>query len=165
MRIATHSALLKSVPIALPLLLGVAMLATSCSRSPQFSAALNGKFDPAAAFRQHGYTVQNAGQPNGIRNDAYGYGWESWCGVIPNLPANGACQAIATAIRDELTRALSHPLLDELTMGPGDYKEGRPWTGALQYNDNNVHGEMLVWLTSGYNAVNYVIFLREERFK
>jgi hypothetical protein len=143
----------------------LAAFATSCSRPPKFSEALTGKFDPATAFRQHGYSVQNSGKGEGIRNSPYGYGWESWCGVLQNVSGTGSRKMIAMIIRDELTKTLNHPPLDELTMMSDGRPEGQPFTGMLQYNSDNVHGSMHVWLTPGSNAVSYVVFLREERYK
>lgn len=156
---------MKPSQLAIPFLMSLAILTSSCSRTPKFSQALNGTFDPAAAFHQHGYTVQNPARGEGIRNEVYGYGWESWCGVLENVSGSGSSKAVATIIKDELTKTLKHEPLDELTMRSDSYTEGHPLTGMLQYNSDNVHGSMHVWLTPGSNAVNYVIFLREERYK
>jgi len=144
----------------------LALFATSCSRPTKFSTILEGGFNPEAAFRQHGYTVQNETRGEGIRNPVYGYGWESWCGVLTGTPQQVGCEAVATLIRDELNKTLGHGSLDQLTVGTPP-SEGHALTGMLLYNQEGVHGNMYVWLTPAVSntAISYVIFMREERLK
>jgi hypothetical protein len=127
---------------------------------------LDGGFDPAATFRQHGYTVQTEARGEGIRNTEYGYGWQSWCGVLTSSEKPATSEAIAVLIRDELNKVLNGISLDELTVRAGR-SEGQPLTGMLRYNKDRVHGDMHVWLTPDASnaAVCYVIFLREERLR
>jgi hypothetical protein len=148
------------------LLATLAFFATSCSRSTKFSTVLDGGYDPVAAFRQQGYTVQNEARGEGIRNAEYGYGWQSWCGVLTGTQKQAKCEAIAVLIRDELNRALSGGSLDELTVGAAR-SDGHPLTGMLRYNKDSMHGDVHVWLIpdASNTTVTYVIFVREERLK
>jgi len=82
----------------------MSFLATSCTRSTTFSTVLEGGFDPEAAFRQHGYAVQNEARGEGIRNPQYGYGWRSWCGVLTRSGKPATSEAIAVVIRDEVNK-------------------------------------------------------------
>ena len=143
-----------------------ALFATSCSRSTKFSTVLDGGFDPVATFRQQGYTIQTDARGEGIRNAEYGYGWQSWCGVLTGAQKQPDCAAIAVLIRDTLNKTLSSGSLDELTVGAAR-SEGSPLTGMLRYNKDSVHGDMHVWLMPDTTnaAVSYVIFVREERLK
>lgn len=155
-----------STHVIVTLVATLTLLATSCGRSTKFSTILEGGFDPEAVFRQHGYTVQNETRGEGIRNPVYGYGWESWCGVVTGTPQQVGCEAMAILIRDELNKTLGHGSLDQLTVGTPP-PEGHALTGMLLYNQDSVHGDMYVWLTpaDSNTAVSYVIFLREERLK
>src|SRR5258705_6681300 len=134
---------------------------TGCRRPTKFSTVLDGGFDPVREFRKHGYTVQAEGRGEGIRNAEYGYGWQSWCGVLTRTNEPASCAAVAVVIRDELNRSLS--ALDELTVQAGR-SDGQPLTGMLRYNKDAVHGDVHVWLTpiTSNAAVSYVIFVREE---
>ncbi len=147
------------------LFITLAIFAASCGRSTRFSAILEGGFDPAAIFRQSGYTVQNEGAGEGIRNAVYGYGWQSWCGILTSGQKQADCESVAVALRDGLNKTLSGVSLDELTGAP--HSAGHPLTGMLLYNKDSVHGDMHVWLTpvATNGAVSYTIFLREERLK
>jgi hypothetical protein len=144
----------------------LALLATSCSRSTKFSPVLDGGYDPVAAFRKQGYTVQIEARGEGIRNAEYGYAWQSWCGTLTGTQKPSDCGAIAALIRDELNRTLSGSSLDALTVEP-TRSAGQPLTGMLRYNKDSVHGDMHVWLMPDVaNATtSYVIFVREERLK
>jgi hypothetical protein len=148
------------------LLAMLALFATSCSRSTKFSTVLEGGFDPVVTFRQQGFTIQTGARGEGIRNAQYGYGWQSWCGVLSGTQKQSDCEAIAVLIRDTLNRTLSGGSLDELTVGATP-SEGSPLTGMLRYNKDSVHGDMHVWLMPNATnaAVSYVIFVREERLK
>ena len=155
-----------STHVIVTLVATLTLLATSCGRSTKFSTILEGGFDPEAVFRQHGYTVQNETRGEGIRNPVYGYGWESWCGVVTGTPQQVGCEAVAILIRDELNKILGHGSLDQLTVGTPP-TEGHALTGMLLYNQDSVHGDMYVRLTpaDSNTAVSYVILLREERLK
>jgi hypothetical protein len=151
----------------LTLIATLVLFATSCSHSTTFSTVLEGGFDPEATFRQHGYTIQNEARGEGIRNSVYGYGWGSWCGNLTGTNQQRVgCEAVATLIRDELNKTLGHGSLDQLTVG-APRPEGHALTGMLLYNQDQVHGDMYVWLTPAVSnsAISYVIFLREERLK
>ena len=147
------------------LFITLGIFAVSCSRSTKFSSILDGGFDPVAIFSQSGYTVQNEGAGEGIRNAVYGYGWQSWCGILTSGQKQADCESVAAVIRDGLNKTLSGVSLDELTVAP--HSAGHPLTGMLQYNKDSVHGDMYVWLTpvATNAAVSYTIFLREERLK
>ncbi|MEI8379491.1 MAG: hypothetical protein WCJ09_05150 [Planctomycetota bacterium] len=138
----------------------------SCSRSTKFSTVMEGGFDPVAAFRQQGYTIQAETRGEGVRNAEYGYGWQSWCGVLSEGEKRPECSAIAVLIRDALNQSLSGGSHDELTVGP-PRSDGQPISGMLRYNKNDVHGDMHVWLMPDATtaAVSYVIFVKEERLK
>lgn len=142
------------------------MFVMGCNRSTQFSRVLEGGFDPVTVFRQQGYTVQNETAGAGVRNSPYGYGWQSWCGILTQAEKKADCQAIAVIIHNQLNKTLNGGSLDELTVG-APRTAGQPLTGMLRYNAEGVHGDMHVWLTPGVSndAVNYVIFVREERLK
>lgn len=148
------------------LLAVLALLATSCGRSTKFSTVLEGGFDPVATFRQQGYIIQTEARGESIRNAEYGYGWQSWCGVLTGAEKRPDCAAIAVLIRDTLNKTLGAGSLDELTVGAG-HSEADPLTGMLRYNKDSVHGDMYVWLMPNRTnaAVSYVIFVREERLK
>lgn len=151
----------------LTLLVGAAAWCTGCSRSSplKFSPVLEGGFDPAAVFRQNGFSVQTEARGEGIRNAVNGYGWQSWCGVITSERPRGS-GAIAALIRDEINKVIQGSSLDELTARDPD-SPLEPLTGMLRYNTGQTHGDAHVWLVPGIasNAVNYVIFVREERMK
>ena len=156
--------MIKRYAHCLTLIATLALFLTGCSRSTEFSTVLEGGFDPAAAFRQHGYAVQTDARGEGIRNSPHGYGWGSWCGIVTDASEPAPCNALAVVIRDELNTVLSGTSLDELT-AQAQRPEGQPLTGMLRYNKGSVHGDMHVWLTPmGTNSIiSYVIFLREER--
>lgn len=144
----------------------LALITTSCSRSTEFSPVLDGGFDPVAAFRKQGYTVQIEARGEGIRNPKHGYAWQSWCGTLTGTQNPADFGAIAVLIRDELHRTLSGSFLDELTVGRMP-SAGQPLTGMLRYNKDEVHGDMHVWLMPDVTnrTTSYVIFVREERLE
>ena len=79
---------------------------------------MEGGFNPVAAFRQQGYTIQTETRGEGVRNAQNGYGWQSWCGVLSEGEKRPECSAIAGPIRDALNQSLSGGSHDELTVGP-----------------------------------------------
>src|ERR1051326_1259256 len=91
------------------------MAMMGCGRSTKFSTVLDGGFDPVGEFCKRGYAVQAQARGAGVRNAQWGYGWESWCGILTrsNEPVN--CESLAAVIRDELNRSMSGNSLDELT--------------------------------------------------
>jgi len=162
--ITTHMKLAKAHIVLL--LSTLALLATGCSRSTKFSTVLEGGFDPVAAFRQHGYTIENEALGEGIRNPVYGYGWRSWCGVLTGTQQPADCKGIALVLRDALNKTLGSGPGDELTYKATDSK-GHPVSGMLLYNQGEVHGDVFVWLTpdAANTTVSYVIYVREERLR
>jgi len=162
-----HHATMKAAKssVVLCLLATLAVCTVSCRRTAKFSTVLEGGFDPVAAFRQHGYIIQSEARGEGIRNEANGYAWQSWCGVTTRTQSQAGTEAVAFLIRDELNRALSGDVLDELT-GRAGPSEAQPLTGMLRYNKDHVHGDLHAWLMPvASNAVSYVIFVREEQLK
>ena len=60
----------------------LALFSAGCSRPAKFSAMLDGGFDPEAAFRQHGFIVQNKSHGDSIQMPESKYAYKSWCGII-----------------------------------------------------------------------------------
>jgi hypothetical protein len=148
--------------------LGIIFLGASngCKWRPAsytFSPVIEGKFEPVKALETAGYEVKMRARGETVRNPTYGYGWQSWCGVVVSSDKPVACRAIAETVRDELDRAIESQSLDELT-GRYDDQSLLPLSGMLRYNKGNMHGDVHVWLTpdSAQGSVNYVIYLREE---
>src|SRR5665213_881186 len=142
------------------------IFSTSCSRSAKFSPMLDGGFDPVAALRQHGYTLQNTARGEGQRQPESEYAWKSWCGFITCTQKPIGCEAIAQVISGEHNKTLRGSC-DQLCVGPSPRSEGQPLTGDLIYNQAGVHGQMHIWLIPNTTnaAISYVIFLREDRLK
>jgi len=142
------------------------LFSTGCSRSVKFSPMLDGGFDPEAAFRQLGYTLQNTAHQEGQRQPESEYAWKSWCGCISWTQKPVGCEAIAQVISGEYNKTLPGSF-DQLCVGPDSRSEGQPLTGDLIYNQAGVHGQMHVWLIPNTTnaAISYVIFLREDRLK
>lgn len=148
------------------LLIMLVVLAASCNRPTNVSSVLRGgSFDPAAAFRQRGYTIQTEVSGEGVSNAEYGYAWTSWCGVIGAVPDRKNSSALAVIIRNGLNKAPGGTSRDELT--EERISEGEPLRGMLAYSKDMVRGEMHVWLTpcASNTVISHVIFVREERLK
>jgi hypothetical protein len=154
-------------PIIFALLVALTLIIAGCDSAPlKFSPVLNEAFDPVAAFRKQGYTVQGEARGEGIRNEVHGYGWQSWCGILSGTEKPVTLDGAAVVIRDELKRILNGSPLDGLPISQSRSAD-QPLTGMLRYNKDDAHGDMHVWLmpdSSGTN-VSYVIFVREQRLK
>ena len=152
--------------VFISLFAALSLVAVSCNESTKFSTVLDGGYDPVAAFRKQGYTVQAEANGARIRNAEHGYGWQSWCGSLTGAQKPLDCSAIASVIRDELNRALSDSSLDELTVGSPSVA-GQPLTGMLRYNKDHMHGDLHVWLIpdASNTTVSFAIYMREERLK
>jgi hypothetical protein len=135
------------------------LFSTSYSRSARLSPMLDEGFDPEAALRQHGYTLQNTAREEGQRRPESESAWKSWCGLIIGPQKQTGCEAIAQVISDEYNKTLPGAF-DQLCLGPGSRSGGQPLTGDLSYNQAGVHGQMLVWLIPDATnaAISYVIF-------
>lgn len=139
---------------------------TSCSRSAKFSPMLDGGFDPEAAFRQQGYTLQNTAHQEGLRQPESEYAWKSWCGCITCTQGPIGCEAIAQVIGGQYHKTLPGAG-DQLGVGPSPRSEGQPLIGDLIYNRAGVQGQLHVWLIPNPTnaAISYVIFLSENRLE
>ena len=142
------------------------LFSTSCSRSAKFSPMLDGGFDPEAAFRQHGYTLQNMARGEGLRLPKSKSAFKSWCGFITCAQKQIGCEAIAGVISGEYNKTMPGSF-NQLCMGPSPRLEGQPLTCDLAYNQAGVQGQMLVLLVPDPTnaAISYFIFLREDRLK
>ncbi len=130
----------------------------------KFSGAIEGGSDPVAAFRNDGLTISAEAEGERIRNPAFGYGWQSWCGTVTSNTPPLTCKRIAELIRDDLKHAVGGMCLDELAVRSSLVVATKPLTGMLRYNKDQMHGDVFVWLipdqTDG--SIHYSIFIRED---
>lgn len=134
--------------------------------SGKFSSLFEGDYDPEAALKQKGYSVDAGPRGNQTRNPQADYAWQSWMGVMTVPKEGGGGEAAAVILRDALNKALNNSCQDELTQ-PSGRPPGEAISGLLRYNKDGMHGDAHVWLIPGAAAgtISYVVFLREEKLK
>jgi len=140
----------------------IAPVFASCNRKAGSFSAAFANFNPQSEFSRLGYSTERTPQNSGVRNDVQMYGWHSWSGTLSLPTGTNGCDVVAAVIYRTLTNSLKGGALDELTRV--QRTPGMPLHGMLRYNQNNIHGDVFVWLIpdSQETNISYAILLREE---
>ena len=120
-------------------------------------------FEPEFSFSRRGFVVKPSRIRTGGGDDYMDLSHsESWQGVVSVPGETNALMTVASAIRDELNRALDARCEDELTTKKFRLRPGQPFWGSLCYDKNGARVDVRVWLIphEQTSAMSYVVYLR-----